>query len=191
MILRPSQYDIETAVQRIMDDENIAFGVMPSTVNLRDPSVEEGVEILHLSGYGPTRERVSGKGYSGPVWRSEIDMFSNLCDLEESARFMRNILGDPSHQRRRELSKDFREIILRYDFPIDRQPEQTHPAPHLVYFSFHSQSHREYVERDGHLEFGDIGYMAERITHTPRLQYNWDDAPKVVEATKAKLAENQ
>ena len=181
MIIRPCSYDLATAVQRIEEDRRIAFGIIKDTIFL--PELEEGwPEIDHLNMTGPTRAYVRRKGknehdYTGPIWVSEIRLFSRVVGASEY--FREQVLGESSR-----ILPDgvWTRRSLRYDFPVDHQPEQESPAPHIVHLEF-----REKVGSSRRV-FGSIGDLRDRILYTPRLYKHWCDAPNVVALARAELA---
>lgn len=188
MILRPSQFNIADAVQRIVDDKKIAFGITKTTIYL--PELSEGwPEIDHLNMWGPrrdyTRKSTKRESYGGPVWGSGIRMFSRFdSNIEKAAaHFIDEVLGEPSYRNERRNQDTLWEISLRYDFTVDQQPPQKSPAPHLLYFEFRGNK-----PNSGHMRFGSIGKLADRILYTPRRYHHWMDDSGIVEAAKRKAA---
>ncbi|MBI2106745.1 hypothetical protein HYT57_02065 [Candidatus Woesearchaeota archaeon] len=192
MILRPPQFSLRTAIQGVIGNSSLAFGVYPQTIHLREVrDIDKYPEIPHLSMRGPTRDyshRSKVKGYDGPIWASEIDIFSNET-AEEAIEQLLDTLGNPSHTRSYIYEGRVLETSLRYDFPISKQPKQKDPAPHLIHFKFdRTGQQKESVERRGKLEFGEIGSLADRILYTQGKYLHWIDNPSIVEAARMKLA---
>ena len=192
MILRPTRFSLRTAIQGVIGNSSLAFGVYPQKIYLREVRNIDGYpEIPHLSMRGPRRNyshKNKEKGYDGPIWVSEIDIFSNET-TEEAIEQLVDTLGVPSQRRSYIYEGRVLEVNLRYDFPVSKQPRQKDPAPHLIYFKFDKTGVRkETVENNGNLEFGEIGNLADRILHTQGKYLHWIDSPSIVEAARMKLA---
>jgi len=188
-MLRPSKFNLRTVVRKIVEKPELAFGVYPQGIYLRGvDGTKSWPKIEHLSMSGPARCYTSGRAedYKGPIWVSKIDLFS-LETPEEAIERLIGLLGNPSHIKNRIYKERMLETSLRYDFPIEKQPKQSDPSPHLVHFRFDRTGQRkEFVEREGFLQFGEIGGLADRV-YTPRKYFHWMDNAKVVEAARKKL----
>ena len=194
MIIRPAQYSLRETVQRIEEDKHIAFGVKPTVILLRDQSgkrVESKIDQLSM--LGPIREyanKTKGKGsYHGPIWRSGVNLFPSTGGIAEAADYLINeILGEPSAKRTRMLEDVLYESSLRYDFPARLQPKQDKRVPHVIDFVFSRGQEREWIEKNGHLEFGNVESLSWRLLYPPKPNNRWYDTPQIVHAVE-KLAQ--
>lgn len=187
MIIRPCSYDLATAVQRLEEDAGIAFEMTRTTTPLRGVDYKDWPRITTLDITGPykTYARKSSKGevnHTGRVWKSEVVLSSRFRTADRAFdHIIDEILGKPCYGDSGDVDG---ELILRYDFPIDQQPEGQHaPAPHLIYLKVRGRK-----GPNGRV-FGSIGDLRNKILRTPKLYTPfYEHSPEEIALARAELA---
>ncbi len=187
MILRPCSYDLATAVRRLEEDPRIAFELTRRTVPLPgEANHEDWPVITTLDMWGPKRsyaeQNPKGDGYKGPIWKSDVRLSSRFRTVDKIFdHIIDHTLGMPHYG---DIGDVDGELILRYDFPVDLQPDnQPAPAPHIVYLKLSERKGRH------SRNFGSIGDLRNKILITPELYLPfYQTSPEEIALARAELA---